>query len=144
MSSSFKTALRYDDLSTISKPIWLRTTHPFWVYSETLRKEFMVPPHFESDGRSSPRIVWNIVPPVGPALWAAVPHDYLYKTGGYKDVNGKTVRITRAKADRVYFELMLLKGFSRFEAYVSYLMLRLFGWSAWNEHRNSEFHGVEP
>lgn len=141
--AEFLSTLRYDDLSTFAKPIWLRVFESkpgvgFSLYSKVLGNEIEIPIGFECDGRSSPRLLWGIVPPVGPALWAAVPHDYLYTHGGYHLRVGGTVvfiPIDQAMADRVYRELMILKGFSRAKSWYSYAALRMFGKKAWDEHR---------
>lgn len=142
--AQFLSTLHYDDYSSFERPIWLKTTAEFKFYSKVLRREITVPKDLETDGRSTPRLFWNIVPPVGPALWAAVPHDYLYQFGGYHTWGGQLVVITRAQADAVYRELMVLKGFSKPKAWVSYAMLRLFGFVAWNNHRQRQKAEVRP
>jgi hypothetical protein len=137
--AAFITDLRYDDLSTMTKPIWLRVNQPFRIYSTILQNEFEVAAGFECDGRSSPRLAWGIVPPVGPSLWAAVPHDYLYKLGGYYVLGTQIyIPILQEQADAVYRELLILKGFSKARSWWSWNALRRFGCHAWNEHRRHD------
>jgi Protein of unknown function (DUF1353) len=147
--AEFLSRLRYDDFSTFERPIWLKVNSPFLVYTAVLQTVLEINVGFESDGRSTPRALWNIVPPVGPALWAAVPHDKLYKDGGYYIgrvygaegdvlVEGTFVPILQEQADAVYRELMILKGFSRFRAWWSWYALRKAGSFAWNEHRRHD------
>lgn len=139
--AEFLTPLFYDDVSTFAQPVLLDVRAPFRIYSTILKNEFEIPTLFRSDGRSSPRPVWGIVPPIGPALWAAVPHDYLYKMGGYELRVGESVffiPIDQSMADAVYRELMILKGFSRTKSWYSYAALRLFGRKAWDDHRRED------
>lgn len=139
----FLTTLRYDDLSTFQKPIWIKVREServgfgFGFYSALLQHEVWIPIGFESDGRSSPRLLWGVVPPVGPALWAAVPHDFLYKEGGYF-IGDLFIPVDQATADKVYRELMILKSFTKKQAWWSYTALSLFGKKAWNDHRRRE------
>jgi hypothetical protein len=135
--SEFITGLSYDDLSSFEHPIWLKLRTPFRIYSTILGNEFEVPVGFECDGRSTPRPLWGVVPPVGPALWAAVAHDYLYTYGGYQ-LGDHFIVIDQAMADKVYRELMILRGFSRCKAWWSYAALRFFGRKAWDDHRRQD------
>lgn len=134
--AEFLTELDYRDRATLMRPIWLQLRQPFRIYSAVLQNEFEVPEGFESDGRSSPRATWGIVPPVGPTLWAAVPHDYFYKMGGYTIAGTDIfIPILQEQADEVYRELLILKGYTRARSWWSWWALRRFGCRAWNAHR---------
>jgi hypothetical protein len=135
--TEFLGPLLYDDLSSFKHPIWLKLRVPFSYYSAVLRHEVTIPAGFECDGRSTPRPLWGVVPPVGPALWAAVPHDHLYTVGGYF-IDENRVVIDQATADAVYRELMIARGFPRWKSWWSYAALRLFGRIAWDEHRRRD------
>ncbi len=139
--AEFLTPLFYDDVSTFAQPVLLDVRAPFRIYSTILKNEFEIPTLFRSDGRSAPRALWGIVPPIGPALWAAVPHDFLYKNGGYYLRVGESIifiPIDQSQADAVYRELMILKGFSRTKSWYSYAALRMFGRKAWDDHRRED------
>lgn len=144
--TEFLTPLLYDDFSTIQKPIDLAVRAPFRIYSETLQCVFEIAEGTRSDGRSSPKPLWGLIPPNGPALKAAIPHDSFYDTGGYtrieKDQNGQEYRIfipmTQQQADAVYRELLICVGFTRRQSWWSWAGLRAAGFKAWNNHRRED------
>lgn len=128
MKAHFLRPPEYRDLSTQDRPLWFRLLREFTFVSKTLKGSVTVPRGFECDGRSSPWIIWNIVPPVGPAIGPAIIHDWLYKSGAF----------SRKKADMVFREALIVMGFSKFRAWINYRVLRLLGGIAWRKHRRAD------
>lgn len=85
-----------------------------------------VPLGFETDGASVPKVLWWILPPFGKYGQAAVVHDKLYRDGILL-VDGKPVRVTRAKADAIFLEAMGVLKVSPVVRYPMYWAVRLFG-----------------
>jgi hypothetical protein len=109
----------------------LRLLEPFWVWSDVLNDQLVIPAGFECDGESIPRALHGLVPPFGMSKRAAVVHDYLYRNHGYLSHAGPFKPVTRQQADAVYQELCLAKGLPRWRATVRWATLRLVGWKAW-------------
>lgn len=79
-------------------PHQLRTAHfadgrremleQMFVFNDPVEGRIEVPMNFVTDYASTPWFLWWILPPFGPYKFAAVIHDYLYKTrkfgGGWK------------------------------------------------------------
>jgi len=82
----------------------------------------------ETDLASTPRIVWNIYPPFGLYTGAAVVHDDLYTKGIF----------TRAQSDGILLEAMQTEGVSYITQHIIYAAVRMFGWVAWNKHREAD------
>ena len=80
---------------------------------------------FESDGASVPRFFWRVVFPPGDAdaLRAAFFHDYIYR----KQPEGWT----RAKADNLFYNLLVAEGVPKWRARLAYWGVRLFGSRCW-------------
>lgn len=78
-----------------------------------------VPAGYLSDGASSPRVVWWLVPPMGRYGQAAVVHDYLCE---YLMINdrGVMVPITRKEADKIFLEAMKVLGVPAIVRYTMY------------------------
>lgn len=86
-----------------------------------------VPAGFVTNFHSSPRLLWSIFPPDDWAQ-AAVAHDHLYATGF----------VTRAQADAVHREMLLLLGAPAWRARTMWLGLRAGGWKSWRDYRAKE------
>lgn len=93
--------------------------------SDELRRTVIVPPGFRTDLASIPRVLWNILPPVGKYDAAAVVHDYLYQTGG----------VSRAQADAVLREAMAVCGVGAFTRFTIYAGVRVGGLAIWRRYR---------
>lgn len=87
-----------------------------------------VAPSEESDGGSTPQIIWNLIPPTGDWWMAAFLHDHLYRNTNFK----------RSFCDDTILEAMKRLGVNRFKAYLIYWNLRMFGWHAFNEDRRAK------
>lgn len=94
------------------------------VYNGRLYK---LPLGFKTDGASIPRFLWRLcgTPLDVPRLYAALVHDFLY--------SGGDPEATRAEADAIYRDIQIVLGISRFNAYIEYCALRLFGFSHWHD-----------
>lgn len=84
-----------------------------------------VPQNFITDFASIPRVFWNIYPPLGAGkrknyAQSAILHDYLYD-------NLCAYDFSRKEADKIFLESMLEVGVSKFNAYLFYAMVRIFG-----------------
>lgn len=88
-------------------------------------KLLIVPHGFQSDGASVPRFFWRLVFPAcdTKALWAAFAHDYVYRTHpeGW----------TKAKADEMFYDLLVEHGVKVWRAWLAYKGVDWFGFYAW-------------
>ena len=84
-----------------------------------------VPAGFESDGASVPRFFWRAVFPPGDsqALRAAFLHDYIYRK--------KPEGWTRAEADNLFYDVLVIEGVPKWRARLAYWGVRLFGSRCW-------------
>ncbi|MEW6304704.1 MAG: DUF1353 domain-containing protein [Verrucomicrobiota bacterium] len=89
--------------------------------------EVTVPAGEETDYASIPRAFWCLVAP-DDYPEAAVPHDWLYRTG----------TVPRVVADAVLLSLLREQGCPRWQRWPMYLAVRAFGWHAWRQHRKRE------
>jgi hypothetical protein len=83
-----------------------------------------VPPGFVTDMGSVPRILWNVLPPIGPASQGFVIHDYLYTTQ----------TCLRSQADGVLFRAMKATKTHPVARWAIYVGVRVGGWYAWAGH----------
>ena len=65
-----------------------------------------VPAGFQSDGASTPRIFWSIIPPWGIYGQAAVLHDYLCQTRSVVNDSGEVLRVDYRTIDRAMYYAM--------------------------------------
>lgn len=78
---------------------------------------------FETDLASVPRLFWNIFPPAGIYLEAAVVHDYMYE-GKYEVKDKKT-------ADRIFREAMADLKVPKWKRWVLWAAVRVGGRGIW-------------
>lgn len=91
--------------------------YKFRLKAPLLTPEITVPAGFVTDGASVPRLFWNIVPPYGRYLVAAIVHDYMYETAhNYKGY-----------ADAVFLLNMERAGVKKWKRIVMYYAVKLFG-----------------
>lgn len=95
-------------------------------YTWTDGTDIVVPKGFETDFASIPRILWNIIAPLGKHTNASILHDYLY-TEGYK------LGIDRKKADKIFFDAMLHSSVAQITANVMWFCVRLFARKHYNK-----------
>lgn len=81
---------------------------------------------FKSDGASIPRWLWSLVGPRYDCFTfpAALAHDALYAAE----------LLSRASADSIFRNLLILCGTSKWKAWAYYLAVRGWAWRAWNNH----------
>ena len=100
-------------------------THPF-IFTDGEEK-YEAPAFFVTDFNSTPRGLWNYLPP-WEYPYAGVIHDLLYRFNG----------VSRLKADGVHRRILALSGCRPTKSTTAYLALRAFGWVKWNEYRASD------
>jgi len=86
--------------------------------------DIAIPPEFTSDLASIPRLLFGLVSPWDIAL-EALFHDQLYREQ----------EVTRAVADFVLRMMMAERGVPWHIRWTVYLAVRMFGGSAWEQHR---------
>ena len=79
----------------------------------------------QSDGASTPRIIWDAIPPFGRYWPACVIHDWLYRD----------TKRDKTFCDNVLYEAMLALGVDVETAKIIYEGVHLFGWKAFNDDR---------
>jgi hypothetical protein len=94
-----------------------------------------VPAGFPTDLASIPRLLWNVLPPVGRYDAAAVVHDYLYQRAPVFEHGQVT---TRAGADAVLLEAMACCEVPTWQRWTIYLGVRVGGWLVWGRYRARE------
>lgn len=83
-----------------------------------------VPAGYVTDFASVPRLFWTFgIDPFGLPARAALPHDYLYTTGG----RIKVPPYTKEDADRFFFEGMVVLGVNKIKRYLMWLAVRVGG-----------------
>jgi hypothetical protein len=93
------------------------------VLDDVVINRIEVPVSFVTDLGSIPRILWNVLPPIGPASRAFVVHDYLYATQNFP----------RSTADKVLLRAMFSTHTKILACWAIYLGVRLGGWYAWQQ-----------
>lgn len=88
----------------------------------------------KTDLASTPRVIWNIYPPFGLYTGAAILHDCLY-TRQDKE---------RSVCDGIFLEAMATEGVSWITRHIIYRAVRMFGWSAWNQHAKENYERGNP
>ena len=95
----------------------------FRYYSRKSGITITAPAGFVTDFASIPRFLWRIAPPAhGKYLWAAVIHDYLYRTPG--------ANVTRKQADDIFLEAMVTSKVSPWLRNSIYAAVRFWGWTS--------------
>ena len=97
-----------------------------FVYTSPTGTVVTVPDGMITDLASIPRLFWNIYPPQGPYLPAALVHDYLYASH-----RAGSDLFTRKQADQILLAGMEELGVSWLTQTVVYRAVRLGGWGAW-------------
>lgn len=97
-----------------------RTEHTFGLWTPAMGL-VSVPSGFKTDLASVPQIFWNILPPFGKYSEAAVIHDYCYRTH----------LVSRAVADGLLRTGMILCRVPRWQRFVIYWAVRIFGGHAY-------------
>lgn len=88
----------------------------------------VVPPGFETDGASIPRVLHGILPAWGRWSRAAIIHDYLCRAidaGAPVGVRGWGIVGRRKQADQIFHEALIVSGVSRPLAWIFWAAVRL-------------------
>ena len=139
----FPLPLDLRNLSNGTKEHWV-TLAPF-AYRDTDGTLYIVPANFRNDLASVPRVAWPAIDPTNDVAFAAIVHDWLYATRGC--VRPWLAKITRAKADAVFYRALRVNGVGYFRAQSMWLAVRMGGAKAWATGESVEtlFHGhTEP
>jgi len=112
---------------------------PLVYQSDGLRTTLTIPAGFKTDFASIPRVLWNILAPVGSYDRAAVVHDLLYQQApkvpsADGDFNSPA-RCSRKQADDTLLEAMEVCGTGRVVRWAIYAGVRAGGWKVWNAYR---------
>lgn len=86
---------------------------------------YIVPIGSTSDGASTPRFIWNIIPPFGKYFLAAVLHDHLYRN----------THFPKELCDNLLYEACMSLGDNHLEAWEIYEGVHLGGHSSFNTDR---------
>jgi hypothetical protein len=96
------------------------------IFYDEVHGKIVVPKGFESDGASVPKWFWNLYPPFGKYLPAAVVHDLLCVQG-----NDGICALSSKEAARVFYTGMRACGVGRWTSWKMYQAVLWFGprWS---------------
>jgi hypothetical protein len=94
----------------------------FLFESQTLQRIITILDGFLTDFASTPKFLWNILPPWGKYGKGSVIHDFLYRTPG---------QATKDQADSVFLECMIVSGVSKEVRNEMYEGVHLFGASSY-------------
>ncbi len=91
-----------------------------------------------SDGVSTPRYVWTIIPPFGKTWFPGILHDAAYRNTLEMETHGGRwipARFDRQQADELMLEALTAQGVDEVERQTIYRALREFGQVAFDEDR---------
>lgn len=127
------------ELEFIDGRLWLLTAP---LRYETKYREIVdVPSGFVTDFASVPRVLWNVLPPIGRYGEAAVVHDWLYQKRVVLTCLQQTRLIDRGEADRTLLQAMAETDVARLTRWTIYAGVRSGGWLPWKHYREGEQHG---
>jgi hypothetical protein len=126
VTARFRSGLYFKDLLEPGA-IRLQLIRSLSYDSAALERTIRVPRGFVTDLASIPRLLWNVLPPIGAYDAAAVVHDWLYRSGG----------CSRAEADRVLLEAMRACNVDALQRGAIYAGVRVGGWVTWGKYRKA-------
>lgn len=98
----------------------------------------IVPKGFITDFASIPRVFWNIYPPTGIYMPAALLHDFHYACELKSPLPYAKDMDTRYWCDCLFYDVMKDCGCNWFTRTVMYRAVRDWGWIVWNSSGHSE------
>lgn len=107
-----------------------RLLGPLVAYSAVLGVEFIIREGFEFE-ESIPFLAWSIARPLGSTRRGAAVHDWAYRHRSLMLKDGGAIPVTRAQADALYHEFLLVKGTPKWRATARWAFLRAGGFLAW-------------
>lgn len=137
MYPHFLTDLITRDESPMKGRICFTLMQPLVYESPLLNRVVTIPTGFSSDFLSIPSWFWNILAPVGEYDEGAFLHDFCYQFAG-ASFGG----VTRKQADDALLEAMGCAFNPRWQRYVIWAGLRVFGWWVWDHYRAREAEAV--
>ena len=110
--------------SRVIKGKWTRVAilEAEFIYDSPKFGMVQVPFGFMSDGASVPKVMWNIFPPFGEYLEAAVIHDWFCVLG-----HATTSPIGSRDAAKLFLEVMTVLNVSKWKRSLMYLAVRIAG-----------------
>lgn len=112
-----------------------------WVFMLPCGVYIIIPKGFIMDGASTPKFMWGILDPTGILLLQGIVHDYGYRFDylwAY-DNDRQLYKLYGGRGRKFWDDLFLAIGRDvvdlQVTGYLSYGMLRLLGWIAWNKNR---------
>lgn len=98
---------------------------------------YIISAGFVFDGASVPRYFWNFISPVGLLMIPGLVHDWLYKYEAFELSYSRKLgnKLTRKECDLIFRDIAIAINHITLINYVAYYGLYLFGWAAWNKHR---------
>lgn len=121
-----------------AKKTWILLADYRLVYEDKQGKrviEFIIPINFEFDLASIPRFLWSIISSFELSIVAPLIHDYLYRYEGnnpFHKASSPTQeglvsqRVTRKRADEIFYDLMILEGVPKWKAVAAFRAVRMF------------------
>lgn len=100
------------------------------IYTARSGEVITIPPGADSDGASTPHIIWSVFPPFGRYWKPAILHDYLYR----RDPQ----RRPKQECDALLLEAMLANGVDNPTAEVIYKGVVEGGQSSFDEDRKNQ------
>lgn len=104
--------------------------------------DLTIPEGFSTDFSSVPRFLWAILPPHGYATGASILHDYMYRSRPLQPRFGvgpkARLGIERYIADKVFEENLVTSGMKKWQAYLMYIAVRIFGYSRFRKQTEDE------
>lgn len=126
--------------------IWLTTIRKWevaedWQFTLPDGARIIIPKGFIFDGTSVPRPLWSLMSPTDLLLIPSLVHDFAYRYDylwAYSEVGG--IIKYKEGAGRHYWDKLFrdvgrkVNGMAYID-YLSWFMLKLFGWYAWSQNR---------
>lgn len=112
-----------------------------WVFIMPCGTPIVIPRGFVMDGASTPKFLWGLLDPMGILLIQGIIHDYGYRYDYLWAISrkGNLYKYHQNKGrrfwDKTFLDVGLHVNDMQVTGWLSWLMLRLFGWVAWGENR---------
>lgn len=124
---------RYRPTASIFPPVYVTysPSKKLWVMVDDYRVDyaglsFVIPAEFNFDLASVPRWLWPIISSFELSIVAPLIHDYFYRYNGKPVYHLPVRKVTRAQADEIFHDMMILEGIPRWKAEAAYRAVRLF------------------
>ena len=98
-------------------------------YTSDDGKVFKVESGFETNFASTPKLIWNLYPPIDKYTNASILHDWFYSGNGVEN---------RKQADKRFYQACKDSGLNGFSAWIMYIFVRLFAWFAYTSPKGKK------